>query len=549
MLPARPLSGAPASPVVSHDGQRAPGAPTGAALEPALGELAPAIAVASGVMFLVVVLRTAWVSDDAFIAIRALDNLLQGLGWGVNPGVRVQVSTSPLWSLLCLPFAWIVGDPYLALVLPSLLLVLGLVILLVRKLRDARWHAPAALLGLAASPTFVAFSTSGLENSLSHFLIACFCMECLTERLRPTRRALWLGAALVLTRLDWAVLVGPVLAVSWLSRPVEGVKQALAPLGILGVWFAFATFYFGFPLPNTAYAKLNVELETGARLGRGLEYLLDSAARDPLLTVLVLVTSVLVTLRGVPWNVRLLQGGALAYGAYVLWIGGDFMSGRFLTGTYLASLLVLLDIFRRMGGIGLRAAPVLGVVFFVFALPHLDSRSPHSPTECRVPITGIVDERACYAEWTGLAQNVHSKKWRTHGYLGDLRKRVEKVEGAVVAFDLVGMASYGAPRPVHIVERFALSDPLLARIRVAPRGNWRMGHFLRPLPSGYLASLRTGENLVEDACLRSLYGDLKIATTEPLVSKARLRALWRLNTGRATCSPVAERIDSNLGGS
>ena len=52
------------------------------------------------VIFFIVVIRNAWISDDAYISFRAIENLVAGYGFNFNPFVRVQVFTHPLWALL-----------------------------------------------------------------------------------------------------------------------------------------------------------------------------------------------------------------------------------------------------------------------------------------------------------------------------------------------------------------------------------------------------------------------------------------------------------------
>lgn len=487
-------------------------------------------------LFLVAVLRFGWVSDDAFITIRSVDHLLAGNGFSVHADMRVQAFTSPGWALLCVPFLALTGDPYPALVLPALFCVVGLSIVVSRGLRRTPERVPFVLLLLGASSSFLAYCTSGLENPLSHVLLAAFCLERLARGNRPTAAGYWLGAGLFLTRYDLVLLVLPSLLSCTALHLREGMRKLIAPLTAALLWPLFATFYYGFPLPNTAYAKLNVKLPPGASLGRGAEYLLDSAARDPIVLVTILCSCLLVLRRGVPWAVRALQGGVVLYVAYVVSIGGDFMSGRFLTACFLMSVLVAVE---RLGPVFVqmpRAALVLSLPVLFLFFEHFRGREPNQRSaECRVGTTGIVDERDCYVEHMGLAQNLSSPKWKEHGYIADFRKVLKKTKDTVVPFGVIGMVSYAKPKQVHIVETYALSEPLLARIRVEPEGAWRAGHFPRPLPEGYLESLRTGENLLQDPCLRDLHAHLTQATTRPLWSWERLRALARLNSSSFTC--------------
>src|SRR5262245_41645901 len=72
----------------------------------------------------VVMIRNTWVGDDAFITLRVVDNFLRGLGLVWNGGERVQVFTSPLWTLLLIPTHALIRDPFVALYTLSLVVSL-----------------------------------------------------------------------------------------------------------------------------------------------------------------------------------------------------------------------------------------------------------------------------------------------------------------------------------------------------------------------------------------------------------------------------------------
>ena len=63
------------------------------------------------------------------------------------------------------------------------------------------------------------------------------------------------------------------------------------------------------------------------------------------------------------------------------------------------------------------------------------------------------------------------------------------VEGAV------GMTGYYGGPDLHVVDIYALSDPVLARM---PIGNpfARIGHFERDLPQGYVETFESGKNKI-----------------------------------------------------
>jgi arabinofuranosyltransferase len=51
-------------------------------------------------LFTLVLVRTAWVCDDAYITFRTVDNFIHGYGLTWNTSERVQAYTNPLWMFL-----------------------------------------------------------------------------------------------------------------------------------------------------------------------------------------------------------------------------------------------------------------------------------------------------------------------------------------------------------------------------------------------------------------------------------------------------------------
>ena len=96
----------------------------------------------------------------------------------------------------------------------------------------------------------------------------------------------------------------------------------------------------------------------------------------------------------------------------------------------------------------------------------------------------------------------------------------------------VGFFGYLAGLDKIVVDRYAITDPLLARIpppRVAD--DWRPGHIKRDMPDGYGRSLQYGTNDVRGGGLHGLYEDVLLATSAPLLARGRAGAIWRLNVG------------------
>src|SRR5580704_3162438 len=96
-------------------------------------------------LLLVLLVRTAWVADQAYITFRTIDNFLQGLGLRWNPLERVQAFTHPLWLLLVAAGYAVTGEPYYT----TLALSIGVSVAAVVLLVDRIARETAAAIGAA----------------------------------------------------------------------------------------------------------------------------------------------------------------------------------------------------------------------------------------------------------------------------------------------------------------------------------------------------------------------------------------------------------------
>ena len=67
---------------------------------------------------------------------------------------------------------------------------------------------------------------------------------------------------------------------------------------------------------------------------------------------------------------------------------------------------------------------------------------------------------------------------------------------------------YYAGPTIHIVDPLALNDALLARLPAINDPAWHIGHNIRYIPEGYLETVRTGRNQIEDPNLATYYDSL-----------------------------------------
>jgi arabinofuranosyltransferase len=82
---------------------------------------------------------------------------------------------------------------------------------------------------------------------------------------------------------------------------------------------------------------------------------------------------------------------------------------------------------------------------------------------------------------------------------------------------------------VHVVDRFGLADPLLARLPADVGDDWRVGHLERPLPRGYLGSVRSWRTGVVDPDVAALDRTVRTVTRGRLFAPERWHAIVDLN--------------------
>src|SRR5262249_35059229 len=149
----------------------------------------------------------------AYITLRTIDNFVHGYGLRWNVAERVQAYTHPLWMLVLLPFYAITREPLLTTIFVSIAVSAATTVVLARA-TDRPAPLVCAFTILVGSKAFAEFSTSGLENALTHLVLVLFVVEWWHDRQDSRATAtLWtLAAFLALSRADALLLVLPALA-------------------------------------------------------------------------------------------------------------------------------------------------------------------------------------------------------------------------------------------------------------------------------------------------------------------------------------------------
>jgi hypothetical protein len=197
-------------------------------------------------------------SDDALITARYAYRLGRGDGLVYNPGDRVQGFTSPLQvlylgavSFFAQNRAWL---PFLQNLI-SVGFLFGMGVLLYRIAAPVHGRLFAVcLVGIACSPGII-LNTIGFET-LTYGFFCLLAIHLFTGR--KYRPAFLMLALATLTRFD-CVLLFALMAFFYLIE-FRGKQAPHSPFWIyaipVGLWLAFAWYYFGSPLPNTLTAKM-----------------------------------------------------------------------------------------------------------------------------------------------------------------------------------------------------------------------------------------------------------------------------------------------------
>ena len=478
-------------------------------------------------VFVLLWFGSAWVSDDAYITFRSVHALFEGYGPRWNVLERVQAYTHPLWLFLLVVLRELgVGNLFLGVLFLSLAFSGLTVALLLSQARD--WVSVVAVTALlCASKSFVEFSSSGLENPLSHLLVLLFFLFGLGMGPIDAR---WRGAvlgllvtALALCRVDLLAIVAPLVAWALYRARAPTRWGWLAGLIPLAVWEAWSLLYYGDIVPNTACAKMVREISVRARLDQAESYYLESLGMDYVTIPVIGLAIVLGIHRG--GAQRFAAFGIALYVLYVAWIPGDFMAGRMQSTPYLLSIAILMTLWsgRRRYLAAMAALALCGAV--------LNPKGPLPPSRVADQnfkgLVDLADERAFYFDASHL--DVRWEEGRpVVGQPSNWSLPLPWSGGTPpIVVDFGGMSPYLAGMSHHYIDEMALSDPLLSRLPGAAPGFLdRPGHLARRVPPGYTQSLITGENVIADPAIAALWDDVRIATRAPLGDPRRWKAIW-----------------------
>jgi len=282
--------------------------------------------------------RFNWVVDDAFISFRYARHLAEGHGLRFNVGEAPPVEgySNFLWVLLLTPveaLGW--PTPQVSCLLSvacGLVLIWRVTGFLHMRMGLALAPLIFSALFLTTLPPLAVWATSGLAMVPSALLVFMMFEFVLADPRDPRGLAGGIAAALlILLRVDGMIWAAGIIGLAGLAAVQRQDRSAIKPLAIcvaiaattLAALTIFRLAYFGWPLPNTVYAKAELSAMT---LERGVKYLLRLPLEFPHLALILTAGAVMDVrsdrVRGPGRRALLIALGGFGYAVLA---GGDWM--------------------------------------------------------------------------------------------------------------------------------------------------------------------------------------------------------------------------------
>ena len=415
-------------------------------------------------IYLAKVGESSFIQDDAFTSLRYVKNFLNGDGLVFNYGERVEGYTNFLWVMLLSAITYATQlisrvpviahalnlNPLLDLntFLPSLAQFLsnafGITALLItyilsRRLIGKKYNPvltelfsfiPAAT--LLYSTNFVYWSVSGMETSLFVSLTLLSIYYFLDPD--PGRRKWFLVVSILNTflRPEGMIFFFLLLCFEYLEnfinhkenkpwkRIIKSIDKKLVQAIIIysipvAAYICFRLVYYGYPFPNTFYAKTEFTIQF---LKRGSGYFFDFL-KAYLLYGIILLPVILQLLRGkLKREEILLIFFSASWCLIVILLGGDILPiHRFfipvLPLIYLVALISLLNLIDELKAKHSQVIAYIILIIFSLALAFNGyERNKGEMMEKRAYETGLVTKMKIYADYLNKVEKKNSRKVR-----------------------------------------------------------------------------------------------------------------------------------------
>ena len=425
--------------------------------------------------------------DDPYIGYRYSRNLVRGYGLTWNPGEPpVEGYTNFLWVVLHAPFIAAGISPLFASKLLSTIAGFTLLVLIYsplnRVVRSGIWRAMLALL-IAVCPLFLFYAQSGMEHFFFTAIVFVATLLWANSRVVERGNQYRVAASVVfgiagLTRPEGAFVFGLVWLLELWEFRGKAMRQKMGELISFSlpfacIWlpyFLWRWHYYGYPFPNTFYAK-----HTGNNLGNlplGVYYVSDAFATYFLApSRLMIGMAIAFRANAMPEGtndrfalqriVKPLAVMAAVYVLYVVWVGGDdtsaFPSFRLLMPIVPIIWLCLAALCQDVttNSPTVKQALVAGLV----ALLCLVAFTPDALTLVKKANSDIRTTRSIADSLQSVWEKVYHLQDETSGPVVDWLLSTTKPD-ALIAMPWVGRVAYYADRPA--LDTLGLNDVHIA---------------------------------------------------------------------------------------
>lgn len=510
-----------------------------------------------------------YICDDSLITCRTADNFVHGYGLRWNVIERVQSFTNPLWLFLIIILYYplhFLAEPHAAEKFWLILVVLCYTfsLLLIWKISHylIQRKQYIALLLVAAtlfsSRAFADFICSGMENPLSFVLLAWFYSLFFQNKFDKSAdftKMYFIASLAFLNRQDNILFcILPLLFLFYKQYQLDRkfwnvIKSALLGFAPTYIWLVFAVIYFGFPFPNTYYAKMDFGY-TDIVIKQSINYLYTVSIKDSV-TMLSILMSLGLAIYFFSRHTIIYLASILTYFAYLLFTGGDFMGTRFLGVPFVLSIIffqypIKYKLLRNKYLIYFIVVLMFFYNFFYIESPwkyfiyhrkyksisHYSTVDPHifnlKQTHNRI----FFDKLFYFKPSNILFYNYISfpfEKYLHIYHTGLCRSCSEKKKTLHITFGGMDGVCMGSKHT--LIDGYALTEPLLARlpVKVSEHGFF-VAHIWHDFPLGLILSYQKNQNLLTDKTLAKYYDKILVITRGDLFTKERWKYIWQLNT-------------------
>lgn len=440
------------------------------------------------VIFIYLCFNTRFVQDDAFITFRYVENFVSGHGLVFNEGERVEGYTNFLWLLLLSIFSFLKLN--IINTAQYLSVLFGVVILIITYLISSLIPVESAekskrlnskinerdklvlnllpVLFLTFLGAFNYWAVSGMESTMftALFLATVYYYFKTAKSGKLDIKIsifLLLGS---LTRPEGLYLFGLILmhfiGYNYITYKSEGTKAVVSKIfskenilmfGIfvvpLALYFLFRISYYGYPFPNTYYAKTGFSM---VYFQTGIEYVWNFFKSYLLFGVIFVLPFFLMKIKYYRFHISLLLLVYTMFTIYIVYIGGDVLQlYRFFIPVapliFIGFGKILAELYKKFRSDIFKSSPT-GAIFAIVAISIL------------ITFYNYQNEKDNIERVTNLENGLVEKMKLAGTWFN--QKSQQEGRKLTIAATTIGAVSFYAGYNVSVIDMLGLTDEVIA---------------------------------------------------------------------------------------